>query len=402
MKRRKPVGWPKLMRAKRLRHGAEAYYWDIPSWAKKGGCLLKAEALGGDYAMAKLRCDTILNPQFDGWRRRFNVGASFPNVQAGSFDWMIATYKRTPQYEEKSAKYKKDIDWLLGLVSKHPLKDGRRVGALELQSITPGAADLLYSKLKIKNDGSERNRTAMGAMIAAKRAWSVAYRCQPKVVPAENPFSRMEISYSPTRTRPVTHEELTKFVDAADGLGMASIGTAALIAYHWLQRQVDILSRLSWSHYKPSGSPNCVRIFHHKTKVLYDLPLFDIDNTPLFPELMDRLDNAPRLGTLIVTRENLDRTRKIHLPWQEDYFRHCIAKVRELAGIDKSVKFMGIRHGGNVEGANAGLTESQLRSLSGHKNTSTMIRYAQETPDQQREGARKRRNLRTKTGNLSE
>jgi hypothetical protein len=43
---------------------------------------------------------------------------------------------------------------------------------------------------------------------------------------------------------------------------------------------------------------------------------------------------------------------------------------------------MGIRHGGNVEGANAGLTEAQLRSLSGHKNAGTMIRYAQETPDQ--------------------
>jgi hypothetical protein len=119
---------------------------------------------------------------------------------------------------------------------------------------------------------------------------------------------------------------------------------------------------------------------------------------------MERLDGAPRLGTLIVTREAIDRNRKVHLPWKADYFRHCISKVRALAGIDENVKFMGIRHGGNVEGANAGLTEAQLRSLSGHKNASTMIRYAQETPHQQREAARKRRDysLRTKKGNLSE
>ena len=97
-----------------------------------------------------------------------------------------------------------------------------------------------------------------------------------------------------------------------------------------------------------------------------------------------------------------DRLNSPFLPWREDYFRHSIAKIRQGAGLDRSIKFMGIRHGGNVEGANAGLTEAQLRSLSGHKNAVTMIRYAQETPDQQREGARKRLNLRTKKGNLSE
>jgi hypothetical protein len=402
MKVRKPLGWPKLMIAKRLKHGAIAYYWDIPTWAKAKGCSMKSEALGSDYSAAKARCDSALNPQFDDWRTGTGSKPSLPSSTTGSFDWMVAIYKRTPQYGERSVGYKRDIDKLLTLASKHPLKDGRCFGALNLSSISPGAADLLYSKLRIKPDGSERTRTAMGVMIAVKRAWSVAYRSQPTIVPAANPFSKMEISYSAKRTRAVTYLELLKFVEAADRAGMASIGTSALIAFHWLQRQVDILTRLSWSHYKPADAPHCVRIFHHKTKVLYDLPLYDDDGTPLYPELMARLDSTPRLSTLIITRETVDRTRKTHLPWRADYFRHNIAKIRELAGIDKNVKFMGIRHGGNVEGANAGLTEAQLRSLSGHKNAGTMIRYAQETPEQQREGARKRLNLRTKKGNLSE
>jgi hypothetical protein len=390
------------MVAKRLRHGAIAYYWDVPSWAKKNGCALKPEPLGSDYAIAKSRCDTMLNPQFDAWRTGTTSKPALPSVSPGSFDWMIAVYKQTPQYKERSEGYKQDVDWMLSLASKHPLKDGRRFGALHLSSINPGAADLLHSKLRFKPDGTERARTAMGVMIAVKRAWSVAYRSQPTIVPAQNPFSKMEISYTAKRTRPVSYLELQRFVAAADNSGMASIGTAALIAFHWLQRQVDILNRLSWSHYRPADAPHCVTIFHHKTKVLFDLPLYDDDGTPLFPELMARLDAMPRLGTLIVTRDTIDRTRKIHLPWQADYFRHSIAKLRVLAGIDENVKFMGIRHGGNVEGANAGLTEAQLRSLSGHKNAGTMIRYAQETPDQQREGARKRRDLRTKKGNLSE
>jgi hypothetical protein len=261
MKTRKPLGWPKLMVAKRLRHGAVAYYWDVPSWAKKKGCSLKSEALGSDYAIAKSRCDTTLNPQFDAWRTGADNKPPLPSASTGSFDWMIAVYKQTPQYRERSEGYKKDVDWMLSLASKHPLKDGRCFGALPLSSINPGAADLLHSKLRLKPDGTERARTAMGVMIAVKRAWSVAYRCHPAIVPAQNPFSKMEISYSAKRTRPVSYEELLRFVEAADRAGMASIGTAALIAYHWLQRQVDILNRLSWTHYKPADAPHCVRIF---------------------------------------------------------------------------------------------------------------------------------------------
>ena len=53
-KKRKPLGWPKLTVAKRLRAGSVAYYWNAPSWAKKKGCALSGHALGADYGTAKL------------------------------------------------------------------------------------------------------------------------------------------------------------------------------------------------------------------------------------------------------------------------------------------------------------------------------------------------------------
>jgi hypothetical protein len=97
MTRRKPAGWPKLMVSKRLKTGATAYYWDVPTWAKKKGCTLGSEALGGDYPVAKQRCDEVLNPQFDSWR----VGGSASVVMsnrpaAGTFDWMVSIYKSLP------------------------------------------------------------------------------------------------------------------------------------------------------------------------------------------------------------------------------------------------------------------------------------------------------------------
>ena len=60
-----------------------------------------------------------------------------------------------------------------------------------------------------------------------------------------------------------------------------------------------------------------------------------------------------------MTRDNPDRRRKVHLPWLEDYFRHRVAAIRAAAGIDPAVKFMGLRHGGNTESGDAGLTDAQ-------------------------------------------
>ncbi len=84
-----------------------------------------------------------------------------------------------------------------------------------------------------------------------------------------------------------------------------------------------------------------------------------------------------------------------------DYFRHRVAAVRATAGIDFSIKFMGLRHGGNTEGGNAGLTDAQLRALSGHKTAAMTVLYTKATMQQRREGAHKRLEARTKGGDLS-
>ena len=130
------------------------------------------------------------------------------------------------------------------------------------------------------------------------------------------------------------------------------------------------------------------------------MPLYDEDGTRLWPELMDRLDSAPRLGPLIVMRHS--ERHKVHMPWHQDYFRHRFRAIRRAAGLDPEVTFMGLRHGGNTEGANAGLSDAQLRALSGHKSPAMVLRYAKRTSEQARVGGRKRLEARTKRGALSE
>ena len=401
MPRHKPLGWPRYMVARRLKSGLIAYYWAGPSWAKRKGCKLAIEALGTDYADAKKRCDELINPQFDAWRNNEDVTLPSGHPAYGTFDWMAGVYKTSPPYRNLPAKTRKSYDDALRLAGQYKLKDGRNFGALALTSITPGAADRLFDRLRKRPQGGERVRTAVLVVTVCKRAWNIARRDKPKIVPWENPFDKMELSYEPRPTRPVTHDELTRFVKAADEAGERSLGTAAMIAYYWLQREEDITERLSWSHYRPDSAPDLVRIFHHKTRALVDIPLYDQDGTVLWPELMARLDGAPRLGTLIVTRDRLDRRRKVHLPWKLDYFRHRVAAIRAAAGIDFSVKFIRLRHGGNTEGGDADLTDAQLRALSGHRTAAMTALYTKATMRQRRDGARKRLEARTKGGDLS-
>jgi hypothetical protein len=389
------------MAEKLLRSGALAYYWAPPSWALKTSCPVRAEALGTDYARAKKRCDDVLNPQFAAWRTQ-GKSPETAGPPEGTFDWMTALYKTAPKYTKRPPKTRKSYDAALAIVSKHELADGRLFGSLSLKSITPGAADRLFAKLCVGKNGP-RARTAVMCMAVCKVAWNVAMRDKPDLVPTLNPFAKIDQStYEPKATRAVTHEELQRFVATADAAGEPSIGTAAMIAFYWLQRQADILSRFQWTAYRPKDTPDVVRVFHHKTREMVALPLYDEDGTALWPELMARLDATPRQGTLIVTRDGPDRRRKVHLPWGEDYFRHRVAAIRMASGIDADVKFMGLRHGGNTAAADADLTDAQIRALSGHRSPEMTQLYAKQTTKQRQVGARKLLEARTKRGNLSE
>ena len=135
---------------------------------------------------------------------------------------------------------------------------------LPLKSITPGAADRLFAKLKKRASGGDRVRTALLSMTVCKRAWNVAKRDKPMLVPSLNPFHKMELEYRPKPTRAVTHAELLRFVKEADAGGESSIGTAAMIAYYWLQREQDILTRRLRRGDLPSADANGGRPAGHR------------------------------------------------------------------------------------------------------------------------------------------
>ena len=189
--------------------GGVRYYWNAPSWARKRGCPVKSEALGADYGAAKARCDTFLNPLFDSWR---TGGASDVDVKkraiVGSFDWSIASYKATKKYTNRPARTRASYDRALAAVADYRLTDGRRFGSLSVKSVTPGAVERLYEKLKIDKSGNPRHRSALLSISVCKLAWSAAHRAHPTIVPSANPFVGLEIEYDPKKNRAATPQQL--------------------------------------------------------------------------------------------------------------------------------------------------------------------------------------------------
>jgi hypothetical protein len=148
--------------------------------------------LGIDFAQAKAKCDEILNPQFEAWRK----GNSFvEGPLTGTFNWMVEQYKSSPKWLRLAEGSRGDYDRVLSLVAEHKLRDNRSFGQLPLKSITPGAADKIHAQLSTTH-GGQRQRTAKLAMDVCRRAWSVAYRSYPGIVPSHNPFSKMGLFLS--------------------------------------------------------------------------------------------------------------------------------------------------------------------------------------------------------------
>ena len=155
---------------------------------------------------------------------------------------------------------------MLKLLSAISLKDGRRFGQIHIEKIHEGVADALYERVRFvfqtKDDGTKHRRerltTANHAMATAQTAWNVVRRLHSDLVPAINPFAKMRRKSSGQKTRAATFDQLQSFVAACDDASHPSIGSAALIAWHWCVREEHIvwqvldgaIRALPWSNYR--------------------------------------------------------------------------------------------------------------------------------------------------------
>jgi len=413
---------PRYVRRKWLKKQSWAYFFEPPTWAKTNGCPVHAEALGTDYKSAINKAESILLPLFDSWRTGGLSDLSPQRSIPGTFDWLVKIFKEHRTWSEIDKATRRMYEQGLNLVGDHVLKDGCRVGSKQLASFTRGFVDALYAKLlwveeKDPNGQTvrrERRRFANAAMTACRRAWFIGIRAQEKIVPSANPFSRMGLKsraagQAPRQTPTATWEELVAFRNKARELSYHSIATAALVAWEWLQREEHLFGAFEVKHYRPTERPDSVHVVHPKTGEEAWWPLFDAAGRPLFPELMTELDVIKKdaIAGHMFRRTHEHRRGAVPLPWitergELDYVRATVKKIIRAAGLRDELSFSSFRHGGFTEGADADLTDAELRAAGRHRSARQLPTYAKRTRKQLVSVATKRRAERTKAANLSE
>jgi hypothetical protein len=191
----------------------------------------------------------------------------------------------------------------------------------------------------------------------------------------------------------------------------ARIATAALAAWEWLQREEHLLGAFRLSHYRSPERPDAVCVVHPKNGEEAWWPLFDETQSkptahPLFPELMAELDAFKTgvvvgLDGLIFRRDHKHRRGNSPLPWitprgDLDYFRGVVKDIIRAAGLRDELSFTSFRHGSFTEGADADMTDAELRAAGRHRSARQLPTYAKRTRKQLISAAIKRRAERAK------
>lgn len=371
---------PKNVIWKRNSRGEIAFYWNLASHWRKLGCALENEPLGTSRAVAFERAAS-LNARLDEWNTT-RKGATLPERRApvGTVAWLFRAYRTSLAYLAKvSPRSRPDYERVMIEIEETPTTDGRTVGQLRVDSITPKAADKIYRKIvdrpreRVDAGLAEVGRLRQGekAVAIAKRAWAVVRRLHPEFFPAPdvNPWEGVALTRRTKRAKPmVTREEVYAFARGAVSLGKPEAAAAAVICFEWLQRPENVLAGyIQWTNYRPTAHPLQIRIEHHKTGAVVWHWLEDPETGERWYEDAEAiLAEVPKHGVSMVLKPRADGAAE---PYTPNLMGNLVRTLRgKIADVPPHFSLDACRHGGMTELEEAGLTEGQGMALSGHRN----------------------------------
>ena len=346
-------------------NGVIAFYYCPPRAAVKAGVVQRAP-LGTDVATAVEKARRY-NEVLDDWRRGEQVERDAP--AHGSIDWGIRRFRQVrnrPNKKRKkrlSKKTQRDYDYYLDRLAEIRLKDGRRLGDLPMKALEPSHAQRIYEifgKMD-KNGDIQCHRAGLYAVQVCRRLWKLVGRIELKI--ALNPFAELELGGVEAREVEWSYDQVMNYVEAARQKNLLSVAAVALLCYDLVQRPVDMLA-LTWRQLdagtlRQSKGGQRAYFLHS-------------------PELTELLDALKRLNKVEFPRD-LDQPIVLYEGtghrYDERHFRIKAAEVRKAAGLNDNLKIGDLRRSGATALTEAGATDSEARSVTGHASIDVFRRH---------------------------
>jgi hypothetical protein len=195
----------------------------------------------------------------------------------------------------------------------------------------------------------------------------------------DNPLLGMKMHKGVARERRWSDAELAAFSAAAEAAGRPSIALAVRLAYDLGQRQRDVL-RFTWHQYR--GGAFVLQQTKRGAKV----------GVPVAPETAAALDAMARKGVHVVISEASGQ------PYKGQAFRDAFATIRAKAGLPADLQYRDLRRTALSEIGDAGGTDDEIRSVSGHRSRNVVSTYVVPTTTMARNAQAKRERARNRSG----
>jgi len=367
------------------------YRFEASTKMRSAGFPMPYASLGTNLRNALAKYEREVLPLLEAWWERGAV-----SVETGpaykTLEWALKQYETTIQFQGNALKTQMGNRHTISVCCRHVIQTGPwagvRFGAIPIPEITPALVDQFYVEYlhtKTNRDGStvneKRSRQARNAMHILSTMLNAIKRKHENLFYKDvNPFLGLRTVHKPKGPRAANVAELTAFVRTADSMNLRSV--SAIVLYAW-----ELHARVSHFPYCAvvgdyRGRFREDEIFVRAEKVSDERYFFVVNDEGkvLFPALVERLDELKgqrSTGPLFVCENSHpDRPEA----WVPKKLNKAIAMVCKNAKMDH-LTLAQFRKGGLTESGSAGLTTTQIMSMSMHKTEEVLHVYTEKNQE---------------------
>ena len=277
-------------------------------------------------------------------------------LEKDTVEALIDNYKGSKEWSELSQNSKRTYNQLLGCMTGVRVGESRKAFQnMRISNINRTYANNLHQQLHKDVSRHRANHTCK----VLRRIWSVGELAE---IVKTNPFRNMGLKKTKQREIMWTPEQVQQFMEAADNMGLPSMGTMALMCYDLCQRPGD-MRQMTWDKYKSER----FSFVQEKNKSVVDIPAS--------PRLIERLKTA----TVSDQHDNIVYYENTGKTYDRRHYNKVFCRVRDAANLPSHLQMRDLRRTGATEMAEAGCTNTELRSVTGHKSVDVLAIYVRPT-----------------------
>lgn len=314
--------------------------------------------------MGKLMLEYIATTKAKGrlyyYYRRNGRRIKLPNDPA-TIEFMDA-YRRThASFERRGEVRQYGIGSVSGLVTSYKSStdfsklsaNSKRIYSIYLDNITTKMGDVEANKVtrRVFLEWRDTMQNAPGKanilMAVARILWAFGLD---RGIVSVNPVTKI-INLKTGERRPWSSEEIESFKEHAD----SSLRLALALGIYTGQRISDVV-KMQWNHIRSGG----IEIVQQKTKAVVWVPMH--------PELAKLVGEAPKKAITILTNSE-------GKPYSAQSLKVAFRKICKLSGVSDKCVFHGLRKTASVMLAEAGCSNEQIKSITGHRTDEMISHY---------------------------